>query len=126
MLHALLLLAQDPPPDGGGGGGLFGPGLLPMAPILAIGLLAYLLLIRPLKRQEAERQALASQVKKNDDVLTSAGIYGTVVDVSDTEDKITVRVADNVRLKMTKASVIRNLTNEEAARAQKAAKEGKA
>jgi preprotein translocase subunit YajC len=125
MLHALILLAQDPPPDGGGGGP-FGPGLISMTPILLIGLLAYLLLIRPLKRQEAERQALASQVKKNDDVLTSAGIYGTVVDVSETEDKITVRVADNVRLKMTKASIIRNLTNEEAAKAQKAAKEGKA
>jgi hypothetical protein len=37
-----------------------------------------------------------------------------------------VKVADNVRLKMTRASIVRNLTNEEAAKQAKAAKEAKA
>ena len=56
-----------------------------------------------MKRQEQERQALASNLKKNDEVLTNAGIYGTVVDVSENEDEITVKVDDNVRVKMTKS-----------------------
>ncbi|MGH7226940.1 MAG: preprotein translocase subunit YajC, partial [Gemmataceae bacterium] len=80
----------------------------------------------PMKRQEQERQAMAGHLKKNDEVLTNAGIYGTVVDVGDSDDRITVRIADNVRVKMTRASVARNLTNEEAAKQAKAAKETKA
>jgi preprotein translocase subunit YajC len=120
MLHVLILLAQqdDKQPQSMSPFGFL--------PLVLIAVLAYLLLIRPLKRQENERLAMASNLKKNDDVLTTAGIYGTVVDISETDDKITVRVADNVRLKMTKASVARNLTNEEAAKQAKAAKENKA
>ncbi len=123
MLHALIVLAEEgekQQPGLGGGGAL---GFLPFVLIAVVG---YLLLIRPMKRQEQERQAMAGNLKKNDEVLTNAGIYGTVVDVSETDDKITVKVADNVRLKMTKGSIARNLTNEEATKQAKAAKEVKA
>ena len=57
-----------------------------------------------MKRQEQERQTMAGNLKKNDEVLTNSGIYGTVIDVSDSDDKITVKIADNVRIKMTKAA----------------------
>ncbi len=120
MLYALILLAEDAPQQGQGSG------LIQFLPFIVIAGFFYLLLIRPMRRQEQERQAMAGNLKKNDDVLTNAGIYGTVVDVSDSDDKITVRIADNVRVKMTRASVARNLTNEEAAKQAKAAKEAKA
>ncbi len=118
MMHTLVLLAEDPGPQG--------PGIIQFLPLIAIAAVFYLLLIRPMRRQEQERQKLASNLKKNDEVLTNAGIYGTIVDVSDSDDKITVKIADNVRIKMTKGSVLRNLTNEEAATQAKAAKEVKA
>ena len=79
--------------------------------------------LRPMRKQEQEKAALLNQIKKNDKIITHAGIYGTVVAVSDTEDEITVRVDDNVRLKMVKNSILRNLTNEEAAKEAKAAKD---
>lgn len=119
MLHALIVLAEEgQQPSPAQNSFIF------LLPVLFV--LFYLLILRPQKRMEQERQAMASNLKKNDEVLTSAGIYGTVTDVSETDDKITVKVADNVRVKMTKASVIRNLTNEEAAKQAKAAKEAKA
>ena len=113
MLYTLILFAEDAPKEN--------PGMGPFGflPFILIAVVAYFLLIRPMKRQEQERQALVNSLKKNDEVLTTAGIYGTVVDVSETDDKITVKVSDNVRLKMTKASIARNLTNEEAAKAAK-------
>ena len=80
----------------------------------------------PCKRQEHERIAmLTSNLKKNDEVLTHSGIYGTVVDVSENDDKITVRVADNVASENDQNSILRNLTNEEAAKEAKAAKAAK-
>jgi preprotein translocase subunit YajC len=117
MLHALIVLAEEADKP---------QGLNPLFLFIPIALLFYFLLIRPMKKQERERQEMAGNVKKNDEVLTGAGIYGTIVDVSETDDKITVKVADNVRLKMTRASIVRNLTNEEAAKQAKAAKEAKA
>lgn len=114
MMHTLILLAEEANPQG--------PGIIQFLPLIAIAVVFYLLLIRPMKKQEQERQKLASNLKKNDEVLTNSGIYGTVTDVSETDDKITVRVADNVRIKMTRGSVLRNLTNEEAAKAAKEAK----
>ena len=101
------------------------PGIVDMLPIIAIPILFYLFLLRPGLRKDKERVALLASLKKNDKVVTAAGIYGTVVAVADKDDEVTVRVDDNVRLKMTKASIVRNLTNEEAARAAKEApKEG--
>ncbi len=117
MMHTLILFAEDPTPQG--------PGIIQFLPLIAIAAVFYLLLIRPMRRQEQERQAMASNLKKNDEVLTNAGIYGTIVDISESDDKITVKIADNVRIKMTKGSVLRNLTNEEAAKQAKAAKEAK-
>jgi preprotein translocase subunit YajC len=112
-----------------GGGSLF-DNLLPLLPILFI--LFYLVVLRPARRQEQERENMLKSLKKNDRILTHAGIFGTVVSVSETEDEMTVKVDDNVRLKMVKSMVSRNLTNEEAAKEakekeakEKAAKDGK-
>ncbi|HTU21943.1 MAG TPA: preprotein translocase subunit YajC [Gemmataceae bacterium] len=114
MIHTLILLAE------GETRGDPGFGMLPAFILIAV--VFYLFVIRPMKRQEQERQKMASNIKKNDEVLTNSGIYGTITDVSDSDDKITVKIADNVRIKMTRASVLRNLTNEEAAKAAKEAK----
>jgi preprotein translocase subunit YajC len=92
---------------------------LPFQLILPLGLILifYFFLLRPMRRQEQERQAIASSIKKGDRILTTSGIYGTVVGIAEKEDEITVKVDNNVNLRMVKASVARNLTNEEAARA---------
>ncbi len=104
---------------------LFKNPLMMMIPLFAIG---YFLLWRPMKRQEAERQAMLTKMKKNDEILTTGGIYATIVEVSEKEDKIIVKIADNVRVKISKAAIARNLTNEEDAAKAKApaTKEGAA
>src|SRR5262245_24052922 len=121
-MYALLLWAQQegqPKPDG--------LQLLFNTLALPIGLLLlfWFLVIRPsMRRQEQERLSLLNSMEKNDRVLTSGGIYGTIVNVNEKEDEVTVKVDDNVKLKMTKGSIARNLTKEEKAReAVEAAKE---
>jgi preprotein translocase subunit YajC len=108
MWYSLLLLAQGEQPKDPGWYGM----LLP----LGLLVLFYFVLWRPMRRQDQERKALLSNLKKNDEIITSSGIYGTVVSVSETEDEMTVKVADNVRVRMLKSGVARNLTNEKAAR----------
>jgi preprotein translocase subunit YajC len=115
MFHTLVLLAEDPKPSAPFGFDM----LLPVG----ILVLLYFIVLRPMRRQDQERNSLAKSLKKNDDVLTTSGIYGTIVNVSEKEDEVTVKVADNVRLRMLKSSIARNLTNEEALKNQKAAKD---
>ena len=88
-------------------------------PFLAIGAVLIFMMMRGSRRQERERQSMLSMLEKNDKVLTVAGIYGTVVSVSQTEDEVVVKVDDSTRLKMTKGSIQRNITKEQAAAAPK-------
>src|SRR4051794_33259060 len=99
MLQFLVLLAEDAPAP---------PTIFNLLPFIAIPILFYLILIRPSQKKEQERSSLLTGLKKNDKVLTAAGIYGTVASVSEREDEVTIKVDDNVRLKMTKGSIARN------------------
>src|SRR5262249_42833576 len=116
MFNQLVILAQQE----GGQKPQGAPGLLEFAPFLVLFVLLYLIVLRPMsRRQERERQERLANLQKNDEVLTSAGIYGTVADGSDKEDVITLKVAANVRLKMTKGSIIQNISQEQRIKAEK-------
>ncbi len=79
--------------------------------VAVIGLWFYLLLIRPQQKQDKQRRDMLGALKKNDRVLTSAGIYGTVVSVDEKEDRVLVRVDDDrgVKVAFSKASIVRIL-----------------
>jgi preprotein translocase subunit YajC len=113
MLHTLLLLAEGDQPSGS-------PFWFNLLPFLVLAMLVYFILMRPMRRQEAERQSLLTGTKKNDKVLTTAGIYGTVVSVAEKEDEVVLKIDDNCRIKVVKAAIMRNLTNEEALKAAQA------
>ena len=108
----------------GEGQGQGGNPLSMLIPMVAIFFVLYLVVLRPMKRQEAERQKqLLTNLKKNDKILTIGGIYGSVVSVAEKDDEVVVKVDDNTRLRMTKRSIVQNMTKEEAA--AKAAQDAK-
>jgi preprotein translocase subunit YajC len=117
MLYALVLLAQNGGGDKPKGGPLDGMFLL--LPLIIIAMYFIIVVLPGRRRQEKERQAMITNMKKNDEVLTIGGIYGTVVTVSDTKDEVVVKVDDGTRLRMTKGSILKNITAEEAAKAPK-------
>src|SRR5260370_20340165 len=119
MLFALqLLLAEAAPAAADTPQGSPFSGILNFAPILAMGLLAWLFLFRPMKKQEQQRQALINALKKNDRVVTSCGIIGTVANIKEKEDEVTLKVEEG-RLRVTKSSIVRVLGGEDAAKEQK-------
>jgi preprotein translocase subunit YajC len=90
MVGFAYAAAQSP---SGGGPTAVMTQLLFFAAIFAI---FYFLLIRPQQRQKREREATLASVKKGDRIVTTSGLHGTVVGL--TEQTMTVRVADQVRL----------------------------
>src|SRR5207302_2061833 len=79
FLNSLLVFAENTPDPGAS---TSNP-LSMLFPFLLIIPLFYFLMIRPARRQEKERQSLIGNTKKNDKVLTSSGIFGTVVQFGD-------------------------------------------
>jgi preprotein translocase subunit YajC len=63
----------------------------------------YLIVVRPMRKKQVQMESMIEKLKNGDQVLTSGGIYGTVVGVSD--DKIQLRVADHVKIQVAKSAV---------------------
>jgi preprotein translocase subunit YajC len=102
LQNGVLLFGQD------GGNSNF---LSMFVYLLPIPILFYWLIIRPQQQQEKSRRSMIDALKKNDKVLTSGGIYGTVVSVDSNADRVVLRVDDErgLRLTFTKSSVARVL-----------------
>lgn len=77
--------------------------LINLFPLIIIFVVFYFLLIRPQKAKEKEHQKMLSNINKNDAIVTTSGIHGTVVNVKD--KTLIVRVDDNVKLEIEKSCV---------------------
>jgi preprotein translocase subunit YajC len=98
--------------------GAGGPGpLMTLIPFVLIFIIMYFMVIRPQQKKSKEHQELLNKLKKNDEVMTSGGIYGKVIDLKETV--VTLEVAPNVRIRVHRPQISAVVTGE------KAAKEGK-
>ncbi len=74
--------------------------LLPL--LITFGLM-WALLIRPQKRRAQMQQAVVASLRPGDEIITSAGIYGTILSVDD--DMLFVEIAPGVALRMVRQAV---------------------
>ena len=78
----------------------------PLNFVLLMGLffvIFYFMLIRPQSKRAKEHRAMLAALAAGDEVVTSGGILGKVIEVGD--NFVTVEVADGVRLKVQKAQI---------------------
>jgi preprotein translocase subunit YajC len=91
--------------QGQGGSGLLGA-FLPM--ILIFGIF-YFLLIRPQQKrqrqQQQERDIMLKALKAGDKVITTGGIYGTIVSVKEKDDTVQLRIAQSVSIEVLRSSI---------------------
>jgi preprotein translocase subunit YajC len=81
-----------------------GPGLMSNLVLFgSIILIFYFMIIRPQQKRTKERQKMLESMKKGDKVLTSGGIYGTIVGLDD--KTALVQIADNVKVKLDRGSI---------------------
>lgn len=87
-----------------------GEGLLRMLPMFGmIFVVMYFMMIRPQNKQRKEREAMINNLKKNDHVLTSAGIFGVVKQVKPDDLYITLCIDErnDVCIRVSKESIAR-------------------
>ena len=74
-----------------------------LLPLIVIFVIFYLLLILPMRRRQKKHQEMLAKIAKGDRVVTSGGIFGTVVSVED--DIVQLRVAENVKLQVARSAI---------------------
>lgn len=84
------------------------PGIVLVIYIVSFGAIAWFLLIRPQRRIQQQQQKMLSALKKGDEVMTEGGIIGTIVHLTD--DRVTVRTAENTRVVIARPKIARVLS----------------
>ena len=77
--------------------------LVSFMPVILIFFIFYFLLIRPQKKRQTEHERMVSQLKKNDEVITSGGIHGVVVGIKDTT--VMLRIDEGVKIEVQKSAI---------------------
>jgi preprotein translocase subunit YajC len=65
----------------------------------------YFLLIRPQSKKQKEHQKMLSALTKGDRVVTNSGIFGTIVGMSEKDNIIVLRIAENVKIEVLRSAV---------------------
>jgi preprotein translocase subunit YajC len=74
--------------------------IINLFPLLLIFIVFYFLIIRPQKNKEKEHAQMLSKLNKNDEIVTTGGIHGTIVNVKD--KTVILRIDDNVKIEIEK------------------------
>jgi preprotein translocase subunit YajC len=75
----------------------------PMTMLVIIFAIFYFLIIRPQKKRQQEHDEMLRKLDRGDKVVTSGGIYGTIVTLD--EGVVTLQVDDKVKIRVTRSSV---------------------
>ena len=79
-------------------------------PLILMGGVFYFLLIRPQQRRVRAQQTLVNAVEVGDEIMTTGGIFGTIVELDDDEGTVLVEIAPGIRIRMVKSGIARRLT----------------
>ena len=102
MLNLLLTST-----DANGGGGFFsgGGGWMMIVYVIAFVGIIYFLMIRPTQKQQKRQAAMLQSLEVGDFVLTTGGMYGVIIDVTDDDIIVEFGNNKNCRIPMKKEAV---------------------
>jgi len=78
-------------------------GLTGLMPFILIIVIFYFILIRPQMKKEKAMEKMRSEIKKGDNVVTSGGICGTVLDFKG--DKVILKIDDRATLMVLRGAI---------------------
>lgn len=72
-------------------------------PFIVIFVIFYFLIIRPQSKKMKQQEAFVSELKRGDEVVTAAGILGTIDGLND--QIVTLEIANNVKIKVLRRTI---------------------
>lgn len=80
--------------------------LTSLLPLLLVFVVFYFFMIRPQMKRQKELTNFRSSIAKGDKIVTTGGIYGKVIEVTD--NVVTIEIANDVKVKVDKNAVLRD------------------
>ena len=90
--------------------------LATMLPMVAIFAIFYFLMIRPQQKKMKEHKAMVDALRRGDQVVTQGGIVGKVSKVKE-DGELEVEIADGVKVRVVKHTIVQVLSKTEPAAA---------
>ena len=98
-------------------------GLVGLLPFILIFVIFYFLLIRPQqkkqKQAQKDREAMLKALKAGDKIVTTGGIYGTIVAVREKDDTVQLRIAQSVSVEAERSAIAKTQPSEKEAEVSK-------
>ena len=103
-MHILLAQSNGQPASG----------ILGFLPIILIGFVFYLFILRPQFKQKKQHENALSELKKGDKIITRGGLYGKIVNFSGKNDsKVTINAGSDVKLNIARSYIVGLANNSE-------------
>ncbi len=113
MNSLITIVGQTPTAAQGGGSPQ--DSLISMLTMFAIiGLIFWLIILRPQKREQQRVEQMRNAIKKGDRVITIGGIHGVVTAVDQSNNIVTVQVDKNTKIDFSKQAIATVFPKEEA------------
>ena len=81
--------------------------------ILPLGLIFYFMLIRPQNQRRRAQMQLQAELGVGDEIVTTAGIYGTITEIDDDYGIVSLEVAPGTEIRIARAAVATRLMDDE-------------
>jgi preprotein translocase subunit YajC len=94
-MSSLALLAQGQPSP-----------IVSIMPLILIGVVFYFLVFMPQRKRQKALKEMLEKLKPGDKVITSGGIYGIVSAVRENDDRIQLKIADQVKIEVSKNAIV--------------------
>ena len=96
-MSGVVLFAMGLSPEGGSSSWVQ---LVPFVLVLAI---FYFIILLPMKRKQQKVQEFLDNLKVNDRIITTSGMYGQITRLG--EQSVQVQIADKVRIEVSRAAI---------------------
>lgn len=79
--------------------------ILSFLPILVLIIVFYFFILRPQQKKIKQENEMRNKLRIGDKIVTSAGIFGSVTQIDDSKNVVSIEIAKNVIVTIYKASI---------------------
>jgi preprotein translocase subunit YajC len=81
--------------------------------IVPLGLIFYFMLIRPQSQRRKAQMQLQAELDVGDEIVTTAGIYGTITEIDDDYGIVSLEIAPGTEIRIARAAVATRLMDDD-------------
>ena len=96
-------------------GGAASNPIMQFLPLILIFAIMYFLMIRPQQKKAKQHRAMVEALRRGDQVITQGGVIGKVSRVKEGENEVEVEIADGVKVRVVKSTIVQVLNKTEPA-----------